>query len=87
LETTLTDAVAPLTLANGTVYTGTADISIPASGTTKLYIDGQLMATSTTDTLTYSWDTSGLRKGSHSIWISSLDGKTLTKTYYTVKVN
>ena len=73
-------------LQDGSVVTGTTSINLTATGTTKLYIDGQLMASSTTGQLSYDWDTSGLRKGSHSVWISSLDGKTFTKSYYTIKV-
>jgi len=73
-------------LKDGAVVTGTQSIAIKSTGTTKLYIDGQLMATSTSGELNYDWNTAGLRKGSHSVWISSLDGKELTKTYYTVKV-
>lgn len=90
-EPTLTDATAPFmiggsTLQDGSLVTGTTSINLTATGTTKLYIDGQLMATSSTGQLSYDWNTAGLRTGSHSIWISSLDGKTLTKSYYTVKV-
>jgi|GEM_PF-867691 len=97
--TDLADAVASLPLADavvtgidtgalkdGSVVTGTQSITVKSTGTTKLYIDGQLMATSSDGELNYDWNTSGLRKGSHSVWISSLDGKELTKTYYTVKV-
>lgn len=87
---TLTGVTAPLidtgTLQDGSVVTGTTSINISATGTTKLYIDGQLMASSSDGQISYDWNTSGLRKGSHTVWISSMDGKTLNKTYYTVKV-
>jgi parallel beta-helix repeat protein len=73
-------------LKDGSVVTGTTSISVKATGTTKLYIDGQLVASTTTGSLTYDWNTAGLRKGSHQIWISAMNGKELTKTYYTVKV-
>lgn len=86
----VTDATAPVidtgSLQDGSVVTGTTSIDITAIGTTKLYIDGKLMASSTNGELSYDWNTSGLRKGSHTVWISSMDGNTLNKTYYTVKV-
>lgn len=90
-EPALAEATAPFMigdseLQDGSVVTGTTSINLTATGITKLYIDGQLMASSTDGQLSYDWDTSGLRKGSHSVWISSLDGKTLTKSYFTVKV-
>lgn len=53
----------------------------------KLYIDGALKATSNNGQLSYSWNTAGLRLGTHSMWISASDAKNnLGKVYRNVKV-
>lgn len=76
----------------GAIVTGTTTISVTATdnvGVTrmKLYIDGSLKATSSNGQLNYTWNTKGLRIGSHSIWVSAMDAKNnLGKVYRNVKV-
>ncbi|HEU4709287.1 MAG TPA: right-handed parallel beta-helix repeat-containing protein, partial [Methylophilaceae bacterium] len=95
--TPVKDTIAPVVqmtnpASEGAVVTGTTTISALATdnvGVTqmKLYIDGSLRATSGNGLLSYSWDTKGLRIGTHSLWISAMDAKNnMGKVYRNVKV-
>lgn len=76
----------------GAAVTGSTTVTVMANDNVavtnmKLYIDGSLKATSSNGTLTYVWNTKGLRIGTHSIWISATDAKkNLAKAYRNVKV-
>ncbi|HYD34197.1 MAG TPA: right-handed parallel beta-helix repeat-containing protein, partial [Methylophilaceae bacterium] len=91
------DTVAPVIVfttpaQEGAVVSGTTNIAVSGTDNVKvtqmkLYIDGSLKATSSTGQLSYSWNTSGLRIGSHSMWVSATDAKgNLGKAYRNVKV-
>ncbi|HZV62870.1 MAG TPA: right-handed parallel beta-helix repeat-containing protein [Methylophilaceae bacterium] len=76
----------------GAVVTGTTIVTASAKDdvgikSMKIYIDGALKATSTNGQISYTWNTKGVRIGSHSIWVSAVDGKNnLAKAYRNVKV-
>jgi len=95
--TPVKDTIAPVIqmtspATEGAAVTGTTTISALATdnvGVTqmKLYIDGSLRATSGNGLLSYSWDTKGLRIGTHSLWISAMDARNnFAKFYRNVKV-
>lgn len=79
-------------LQNGSVVTGTTTLMArPTEGVnavlTKMYVDGALKATSTTGEVSYDWNTAGLRKGTHTVWISAVDAKgNVTKNYLNITV-
>ena len=79
-------------LQDGSVVTGTTTLlARPTEGVnavlTKIYVDGALKATSDTGEVSYDWNTAGLRKGTHTVWISSVDAKgTITKSYLNIVV-
>ena len=72
--------------ANGATLAGTTRVTAAASPgrgrVTKMeiYIDDSLVASGTSPTLSYSWDTSGASSGSHTVVSKAYDGANLTST-------
>jgi hypothetical protein len=76
---------------NGTV-SGTANVSATASdnvGVIKVefYIDGTLKTTDTSSPYSYSWNTTGLANGAHSIYAKAYDAAGNAGTAATISVN
>jgi hypothetical protein len=79
--------------ANGATVVGTVSINATASdnvGVTKVefFVDGALKSTDTTSPYSYSWDSSSVANGSHSLtakaWDAALNNKTSTAVSVTV---
>lgn len=76
----------------GAQLSGAVNISASASDNVKvtalsLYVDGALKARSAGSQVSFDWNTAGLRRGTHSIWVSAMDGSNnLGKHNITVQV-